>query len=309
MLSRGVKRQPMGPKAMRLIKRYVPYFTATICVILAIAFVNSDRLHHGAGTDVFTRSFTRSVAPPKLPNSVIQKPFADPRLATVRTFYDAWATHDPAAAYAMLDSGWKNTMSFDEFRGLRNGQQAIIPYYSIKPRAMSVVGDRGVKVSYVVPNADENSHIATWALRKAGGRWLLEGFHEYEGAPAAYRAQYIIGEDADSDLRELVGLPLSSDPRERKSIATQPMESSAPRYVEPSAPPQYVAPSLTFHGYACTVDCSGHEAGYNWAEERDITDRDDCPIDPSNSHSFTEGCWAYADEQSGDDNDGDDTPP
>lgn len=57
----------------------------------------------------------------------------------------------------------------------------------------------------------------------------------------------------------------------------------------------------TFHGYACTVDCSGHEAGYNWAEERGITDKDDCPIDPHNSHSFTEGCWAYADEQSGHD--------
>jgi hypothetical protein len=57
----------------------------------------------------------------------------------------------------------------------------------------------------------------------------------------------------------------------------------------------------TFHGYTCTVDCSGHEAGYNWAEEQGITDKDDCPLDPHNSHSFTEGCWAYADEQSGDD--------
>jgi hypothetical protein len=50
----------------------------------------------------------------------------------------------------------------------------------------------------------------------------------------------------------------------------------------------------TFHGYACTTDCSGHEAGYRWAEEKGITDPDDCPIDPHNSHSFTEGCWAEA---------------
>jgi len=64
----------------------------------------------------------------------------------------------------------------------------------------------------------------------------------------------------------------------------------------------------TFHGYACTEDCSGHEAGYNWAQEHDITDRDDCPIDPHNSHSFTEGCWAYADEQNGTGN-SDDTSP
>jgi hypothetical protein len=51
---------------------------------------------------------------------------------------------------------------------------------------------------------------------------------------------------------------------------------------------------LTFHGYACTQSCQGHEAGYNWAADHDITDPDDCPIDPHNSHSFTEGCWAEA---------------
>jgi hypothetical protein len=52
--------------------------------------------------------------------------------------------------------------------------------------------------------------------------------------------------------------------------------------------------ALTFHGYVCVDTCRGHSAGYEWAEERAITDPDDCPIDPHNSHSFTEGCWAYA---------------
>lgn len=291
---------------MRFAKSYAPYFAAMFCITLAFVFTKLDQLQRSAN---FAReSFAGSSAAPKLPRPLMQEASKDPRLAAVTAFYHAWATHDPAGAYAMLDRGWKNTMSFDEFRGLRNGQQAIIPYYSITPRAMSVACDRGVKVSYVVPNADWNLHIATWALRNDGGHWLLEGFHEYEGAPAEYRPQLIIGEDADSALRELVGLPLSSDPRARKSIATQPVESPASPYVEPTAPPQYLSPPLTFYGYACTVDCSGHEAGYNWAEEHDITDHDDCPIDPNNSHSFTEGCWAYADEQSGD-NDEDDTPP
>src|ERR1035438_6438518 len=53
---------------------------------------------------------------------------------------------------------------------------------------------------------------------------------------------------------------------------------------------------LTFHGYDCTVDCSGHEAGYQWAEEHDITDPSDCS---GNSQSFIEGCQAYAEEQGG----------
>ena len=49
----------------------------------------------------------------------------------------------------------------------------------------------------------------------------------------------------------------------------------------------------TFHGYTCTDDCSGHQAGYDWAETNDITDPDDCS---GNSQSFIEGCQAYAEE-------------
>ena len=50
----------------------------------------------------------------------------------------------------------------------------------------------------------------------------------------------------------------------------------------------------TFEGYPCTVDCSGHEAGYEWAEEKGLDDPDDCG---GNSNSFIEGCMAYAEEQ------------
>lgn len=51
--------------------------------------------------------------------------------------------------------------------------------------------------------------------------------------------------------------------------------------------------SPTFHGDTCTDDCSGHEAGYNWAEEQGITSPDDCG---GNSSSFIEGCESYAEE-------------
>jgi hypothetical protein len=49
----------------------------------------------------------------------------------------------------------------------------------------------------------------------------------------------------------------------------------------------------TFYGYPCTDDCSGHQAGYDWAEQNDITDSGDCG---GNSQSFIEGCEAYAEE-------------
>jgi hypothetical protein len=50
----------------------------------------------------------------------------------------------------------------------------------------------------------------------------------------------------------------------------------------------------TYAGQGCTVDCSGHEAGYAWAEEHGITDPDQCG---GNSWSFEEGCRSYAEEQ------------
>ncbi|TIP06596.1 MAG: hypothetical protein E5X72_01685 [Mesorhizobium sp.] len=50
----------------------------------------------------------------------------------------------------------------------------------------------------------------------------------------------------------------------------------------------------TFEGYDCTADCSGHQAGYDWAERNGISDAIDCD---GNSQSFNEGCQAYVDEQ------------
>ena len=53
--------------------------------------------------------------------------------------------------------------------------------------------------------------------------------------------------------------------------------------------------SNTFAGERCTLNCSGHEAGYEWAEERGINDDSVCENagDESNSPSFAEGCAAY----------------
>lgn len=45
--------------------------------------------------------------------------------------------------------------------------------------------------------------------------------------------------------------------------------------------------------YPCTSDCSGHEAGYAWAEKNNIYDSSDCD---GKSQSFIEGCYAYVEE-------------
>ncbi len=46
-------------------------------------------------------------------------------------------------------------------------------------------------------------------------------------------------------------------------------------------------------GYDCTEDCSGHDAGYQWAEDEGIDDADNCD---RNSESFIEGCEVYVQE-------------
>jgi len=46
-----------------------------------------------------------------------------------------------------------------------------------------------------------------------------------------------------------------------------------------------------FKGYPCTQDCSGHKAGYAWAQRKGITDSAQCT---GKSQSFVEGCKAYA---------------
>lgn len=59
-----------------------------------------------------------------------------------------------------------------------------------------------------------------------------------------------------------------------------------------ATPPPSATP--TFYGNPCTVDCSGHDAGYTWAEDNEVEDPDDCG---GNSQSFIEGCESYAEER------------
>jgi hypothetical protein len=56
-----------------------------------------------------------------------------------------------------------------------------------------------------------------------------------------------------------------------------------------------VQEGLTWRGYPCTKDCSGHAAGDNWAEEHGIENPEDCPTGSSNS--FWEGCKGSAENK------------
>ncbi|WP_397458510.1 hypothetical protein AB3464_28540 [Pseudomonas asplenii] len=48
--------------------------------------------------------------------------------------------------------------------------------------------------------------------------------------------------------------------------------------------------AATFDGYECLVDCAGHQAGYDWAEQNQIDDESSCN---TTSNSFNEGCASF----------------
>lgn len=56
----------------------------------------------------------------------------------------------------------------------------------------------------------------------------------------------------------------------------------------------YKKQPTTFKERPCTVDCSGHKAGYDWAAKKGINNPDDCG---GKSSSFIEGCKAYVADQ------------
>ena len=92
--------------------------------------------------------------------------------------------------------------------------------------------------------------------------------------------------------------PVASTPSNPDSASSESEDTSATERT-----------SSTFAGWPCTSDCSGHEAGYNWAEEHGIDDESDCDTagDKSNSPSFAEGCRDYVQENGATD-DTDDEP-
>ena len=54
--------------------------------------------------------------------------------------------------------------------------------------------------------------------------------------------------------------------------------------------------NLVYKGYRCTKDCTGHIAGYDWADARGMDDANECP--GSSTHpSFWEGCKSKTEEE------------
>lgn len=85
-------------------------------------------------------------------------------------------------------------------------------------------------------------------------------------------------------------------------------ETKEPDAVDDRSERTLPAETLTENG--CTDDCSGHDAGYEWAEAEGLDDEDDCEAagDHSNSLSFAEGCKAFVNSEADSNDDEKDDP-
>lgn len=95
----------------------------------------------------------------------------------------------------------------------------------------------------------------------------------------------------------LIGICIQGFQAQADQTGTTPAITESPAYVpQTAAPVQTEAKpqtTTTYKGYACSSDCSGHEAGYAWGEEYEICDTD---YSNGNSESFNEGVKSWAEE-------------
>ncbi len=117
--------------------------------------------------------------------------------------------------------------------------------------------------------------MGKWLLIIALGSLLVLAFDEGDSSPGYNQSQ-----------------PLESGSRETAIPAQKPLPSLNTGYFQEDEPEAYP----TFNGYGCSDDCSGHEAGYEWAEMHGIEDMDGCG---GNSDSFIEGCQSYVEAMQG----------
>ena len=103
------------------------------------------------------------------------------------------------------------------------------------------------------------------------------------------------GEDEESRRAPLPSTPAREAARERGADELQERIDSLRADIDDEISDDQIREALdSLFDHECTIDCSGHVAGYLWAEENSVDDEDDCA---GQSISFIEGCRKYADKQ------------
>lgn len=133
-----------------------------------------------------------------------------------------------------------------------------------------------------------------WGPLIAVGLMIWLGVGSGEKAPPP-DADWEIVSEVDA-ATEAAAAAAAADAAATAALAEAAADTSPAPTVEPYEPQRFVAAGSYeyWHGSdECTDDCSGHEAGYEWAANEGIEDVADCG---GNSNSFIEGCEAYVED-------------
>lgn len=165
--------------------------------------------------------------------------------------------------------------------------------------AMGAVSIFGLCLSLVLPDLDAPSQAnyqrcLNRVSKQAAGNLGIFNVLRWEQCDKLEPKQEIGLFDDLIPKKELTDSEVFGGPWEKYQIASGFLDAPKKQVTDPLILEKLNAPKIQlFHGYLCTKDCSGHEAGYRWAERRGIDDEDDCT---GKSHSFIEGCIAYVEE-------------
>ena len=93
----------------------------------------------------------------------------------------------------------------------------------------------------------------------------------------------------------VISMQLAQAVRRAEPAAAAASELRRVRPPNKPAPERGAAPAAqTFGGYPCPSDCSEDKAGYRWADQRAISDADDCT---GITAAFMEGCRVFAEHR------------
>ncbi len=178
----------------------------------------------------------------------------------------------------------------DDYKGCDNDDSKYKSYCQYS-KIKSVTEESDGSMTMTVP-VDDGATDLTFHLLKFNAGYSVGNTVLVNVVPQDKRAYLFIGQDSNLLWRFIT----SSGAISYGSSAT--IDLTTMKQIEESSSSSIsnVEESRDYYeskGYECTDDCSGHDAGYEWAEENDVCDAD---YDTGSSESFNEGVRVYAEE-------------
>ena len=195
-------------------------------------------------------------------------------------------------------------MPSDGYKGC-DGENSVC--YSSTIKSITKESDGSTTLVVPIKSSETETKDASFHLKKHRDEWMV-GNKIFMSSPDEKRVYLFIGSKtnlfmvllwhtlgATQGATAVVDLTTMQeiDEPDKGSLSSSSTENSST--VESSST-ESTSDSHQFYesrGYECTDDCSGHDAGYEWAEDNDVCDDS---YSDGKSNSFDEGVQAYAED-------------